>query len=217
MNNKLREFCKKKKEDPHYFTEITIKDIIRPITVLLGPNGSGKSMSIRLMIQELKKKGNNVISYRTGCDDLSRQNPYNIELDHLMARFMSEGESMDYSFYKWLKEVAINSILNDRDKPLYIFIDEADSGLSIDKIYEGFFEFLIVLKEELKRGRKIYLILSANTFELAEFFVEDYSIVIYLWVPTKEYISLGAYGKFKRRYVEYYKEMNSNNEFKKTK
>ena len=63
-------------------------------------------------------------------------------------------------------------------------------------------------KEENKRGRKIHLIVTANSYELAEVFKEEVELVAYIWVPTNEFILLGSYNKFKKRYMEYYKEMN---------
>ena len=68
---------------------------------------------------------------------------------------------------------------------------------------------LFIVKEETKRGRKIHLVITANSYELAEVFNnEEVGLVAYIWVPTNDFILLGSYNKFKKRYIEYYKEMN---------
>ena len=124
-----------------------------------------------------------------------------------LAAFMSEGERMNQSFFTWVKDIMLPAVLKNKEE-LFIFIDEADSGLSLDKIQEAFRDIIFIIKEENKRGRRIHLIVTANSYELAEVFKEEVELVAYIWVPTNEFILLGSYNKFKKRYMEYYKEMN---------
>jgi len=211
MNKKMKEFCKKKLKNRDYYTQIKYYILFSPISILLGPNGTGKSMSIKLMIQDLPKNSNlKVVSYSTSQDDTVKKHttPFDFRPEAFAAAFLSEGERMNHSFFTWIDDVLLPAVLKEKDKELYIFIDEADSGLSIDKMNEAFRDIIFIVKEELKRGRKIHLIVTANSYELAEIFRDEYDIVSYIWVPTADYILLGSYSKFRKRYLEYYKEMN---------
>ena len=212
MNKKMRNFCKKKLAQPDYYTKIEWYSLLQPITILLGPNGTGKTSSIRYMIDELKNTHHtNIVSYSTSKDDTRRKHttPLDFRPEALAANFLSEGERMNQSFFTWVEEEMLPAILKDPSSELFIFIDEADSGLSLDKIYEAFNDILFIMREEVKRGRRIHLIVAANSYELAEVFNnEEMGFVAYMWVPTNEYIILGSYNKFKGRYMEYYREMN---------
>lgn len=212
MNKSMRNFCKKKLNDANYYTEIDYHNLISPIVILLGPNGTGKSMSIRLMLQQLKSKGDSirVVSYSTHNDDIVKKcsNPFNFKPEGLVAAFFSEGERMNVSFFDWVHNDLLRAILEDRSKDVYVFIDEADSGLSIDKIYEAFKDIIYIVKEEIKKGRQIHVVITANSYELAEIFDIGTDMASYLWVPTKEYINLGTYEHFKKKYLDYYNEMN---------
>ena len=211
MNKKMKEFCKKKRKKSDYYTQIKWYTLFNPISILLGPNGTGKSMSIRLMEEELSKyKDIKVVSYSTSQDDTVKKHtsPMDFRPEALAAAFLSEGERMNNSFFIWIEDILLSAVLKEPSKELYIFIDEADSGLSIDKINEAFRDIIFIIKEEHRRGRKIHLVLTANSYELAEIFKDEYEIASYIWVPTDEYILLGSYNRFKKRYMEYYKEMN---------
>lgn len=86
-------------------------------------------------------------------------------------------------------------------KELYIFIDEADSGLSIDRLKQSLEPLKFIMKEEMKKGRKIHLVATCNSYEMYEIMQSDITETI--WVPTKEKIELDSYTEFKRLY-EYF-------------
>lgn len=209
MNKKMKEFCKKKLEDPGYHKEIKWYNLFSPIIILLGPNGTGKSTSLRLMQEELEqRKDTKVIKYSTTNDDIVRKySGMFFKPEALVSAFHSEGERMSDSFFDWCEKVMVPEVLRNKSE-LYIFIDEADSGLSLDKIHEQFQDILYIMKEEVKRGHKVHLVITANSYELAEVFKDEYKIASYIWVPTGDYITLGSYNSYKKRYLEYYKEMN---------
>lgn len=212
MNRQMKEFCANKKKDPDYHTIIHYYNLLQPITILLGPNGTGKSTSIRTMIEETKNLDYmKVISYSTTNDDIvKRKNtPFKLDPTSLAASFLSEGERMDMSFFDWMDTVMLEAILKDRDKEILMLIDEADSGLSIDNIIKAFCQIKFIVNEEVKRGRKIKVAITCNSYELAEYF-KDCDNAAYIWVPTNDYMVLGSYTRFKSHYLEYYKEMKPN-------
>lgn len=211
MNKKMKLFCKKKLEQPSYYNTIKYYELFSPIVVLLGPNGTGKSTTIREMKEDIPKNRSEakVISYSTSYDDTVRKhtNQFDFRPEALAAAFLSEGERMNQSFFTWIKDIMLPAVLKD-SRELYIFIDEADSGLSMDKINEAFRGIIFIVKEEVKRDRNIHVVITANSYELAETFENEYNLASFIWVPTGDYIDLGSYNKFKKRYMEYYKEMN---------
>lgn len=203
MNKKQLKFCEEKLKDGWYHTEISLKMIKSPITVLLGPNGTGKSTSLALMKDELKRKKIKRIMYTTRQNDMTKQSYFHPE--YLIGNFESEGEKMDDSFYLWTNGELLKSVLED-NKELYILIDEIDSGLSIDKLYQELKDILFIMHEELKKGRKIKLILTANSYEVIDLLQDEEFDII--WVPTKQYIKINSYKSFKKKYIDYYNEMH---------
>jgi len=211
MNRKMKDFCKKKLEDRDYCRVIPYYKIFYPITVLLGPNGCGKTTTLRKIEEDLKETEAVVITYSTTNNDIVKVagNPFNFRPESLISAFHSEGERMTDSFYDWEEKVMLPAILSNKYSNLYILIDEADSGLSLDNIYLHFEDIKFIINAEVNRGRKIHLIISANSYELASVFKGmDPGLVDYLWVPTEESILLGSYNKYRKRYFEYYRRMN---------
>ena len=210
MNRKMKRFCEKKRENTEYYSKVEWTKLFKIFTILLGPNGTGKTMSLLLMKEYLEKSSSNkVFSYSTSKDDVVKKytGPFDFRPEALVSAFSSEGERMDYSFYTWLKEI-FPTIINSKDKDIYIFIDEADSGLSIDRMIGAFRDFIYVIKDLVNsRDYFIRVVITCNSYELAEIFNDHYEQTSYIWVPTKEFISLGSYHKFKKRYLEYYEEM----------
>ena len=212
MNKQMKNFCDNKKKDLDYHKEIKYYTLFSPITILLGPNGTGKSASIKLIKDDLKRLDYNVVYYSTSNDDVVKKygGPFRFRPSAIRAAFLSEGERMKESFTTWVEEEMIPAILKDKND-LFILIDEADSGLSLDKMYETFCDIIFIIKQELKNNRRIKMVISANSYELAELFnSEESGTVSYIWVPTEEYIILGSYNKFKKSYIEYDEEMNKN-------
>ena len=70
MNKLFKEFCSNKLEHPDYYSEVTLRMIKSPITVLLGPNGTGKSMSIKYIKYQLDKQQKQCVVYSTTNNDI---------------------------------------------------------------------------------------------------------------------------------------------------
>ena len=209
MDNKMKKFYKDKINKPDHYTCFTLDDIKSPITVLLGPNGTGKSLSLLSMISECKNRNLDYISYSTSKNDIvsASSSPFgNWDIYGISCAFHSEGERMLDSFYKWFNEKGLKSIFETYPKPLYIFIDEFDSGLSIDRIIYSVKSIMYIMKNELTR-RPISLVLTSNSYELCEALVND--LTTFIWLPTKSKISFNNYKEFKDPYVDYYNNVHA--------
>lgn len=204
MNKLMKQFMDKKKEEPQYYKEVSIKNIKSPITVLLGPNGTGKSMSLRNINCQLQLKNINFIKYTTSKDDIVQKGAPpigNWDISKIACAFTSEGERMTSSFFDWANTTMLSNIMTS-EKELWMLIDEMDSGLSFDRLLESLLQIVNIIKMENERGRKLYAVFTCNSYEMAEALQSP--ITDYIWVPTKEHIKLGSYYKFKKRYIEYY-------------
>ena len=208
MNQKMQKFCNKKKEHPDHYTEIKLKDLKTPITVLLGPNGTGKSMSIHLMKTECKQKNIKFASYSTSKDDIVGKSApafgdWNIY--GLACAFHSEGERMCDSFYEWSNKDFLRALLEDKECSVYIFIDEADSGLSIDRIIQSLRPIINIIEMDSKK-RDLHVVFTCNSYELLQVLQSD--ITTCIWVPTKEEVHIHSYEDFAYRYLDYCEEMH---------
>lgn len=204
MSKAMDKFYKKKLDDPQYYTELSLKNIKEPITVLLGPNGTGKSMSLRNISLQLQLKGINFVTYTTSKDDIVQKGAPAFgdwDVSKIACAFSSEGERMTSSFFDWANTTMLSQIMTN-DKELWLLIDEADSGLSYDRLMEQMLQIVSIISMEHKKGRAIKLVCTVNSYEMAE--LMQSVITDYIWVPTKEHIKLGSYYKFKKRYIEYY-------------
>lgn len=206
MNKKYRQFCDKKKENPDFFRCIKLKEINKPVTVLLGPNGCGKSQSIKSLEVEAKKEGYTVFTYSTSKDDCvaKTSSPFgDWDPMKISAAFTSEGERMHTSFYYWFSEKVFPNIKNCNK--FIMLIDEADSGLSLDRLKYSLSVLNAMAIVEKEKGHEFKAVVTANSYEMAEIFRKE--TTDWIWVPTKEKINLGSYESFKKRYIEYYEEV----------
>lgn len=213
MNNKMKKFCSKKKENYDHYSNISYKKIKSPITVLIGPNGTGKSLSLRNMKIDLEDNDIKVVSYSTSKDDIVQKgaSPFGSwDISKIACAWSSEGERMTSSFFDWANSDMLRGILEDKKCPIYILIDEADSGLSIDRLIQTLSQIVYIAKEEYKNGRDIHFIFTCNSYEMLECLQSDITDII--WVPTKQSVSIKSYSKFKKPYVEYFKEMLNEDE-----
>ena len=201
-------FYRKKLEDAQFYNTIKFKDITKPITILLGPNGTGKSMSIRTIEKDLDKARINLIKYASSKDDIVQKGaPAFGDWDpwKLAQAFTSEGERMTSSFFEFVNTDFLRWVLTDKE-PLVVLIDEADSGLSFDRLYETLTQMLFVVREEVKKGRDIKVVFTCNSYEMYEI-LRQYGAEAF-WLPTKKKVFYKSYKTFKKPYMEYYKNVH---------
>ena len=216
-NRKMKSFITKKKKSPDFYSEIKLSQITKPITVLLGPNGCGKSMSIHLMKEEIgndldslfkaktKNNGKSFISYSTSGNDIleAHSGPFgDFSPEALICAFRSEGERMTSSFFDWCGTKLVKALHSRDRKALYVFIDEADSGLSFDRIKQHMNQLIELARWEKEQGRETYLIFTCNSYEMYECLQSE--ITENIWVPTKETVEFNNYDEFRRPYWEFY-------------
>lgn len=208
MNNLFEVFCRIKKEHPDHHTIIKLKDCSTIITILLGPNGTGKSMSLLSMTEECKKNKIKYVSYSNKHEDIVLKAGWDFDPYKLACAFHSEGERIHDSFDNWANSTLLKEILTNTDS-FYVFIDELDSGLSIDRLKLIIHQWknILVLEKDKHPNRDIKFIFTCNSFEMLEQFNND-NRVKRIWVPTKEYINPQNYEEFKERYIQYDKIIN---------
>lgn len=159
------------------------------ITVLVGCNGAGKSTLIHAMQDELKKNnieylnydnlhdgGNRSVSNAMFYDDigLAASMMCSSEGETITLNIMNLGKNIVYYLkHGKTKRTALDNLIesmvdNKKEETVsqerWIFFDAIDSGLSIDNILD-FKEF--VLDPIIKNNSDLYVIISANSFEMA--------------------------------------------------
>lgn len=152
------------------------------ISVLVGCNGAGKTTLLDNIKEEMKKQEIPCIYYSNlkdgGSNALERSMYNNIELGMCLWA-SSEGEAIKLNFgtaltkfKKFIRDgiVKRNPWKEDREieTNIRVFLfDAIDSGLSIDSIIEIKDIFNLILEDAEKLNKEVYIIISANEYELA--------------------------------------------------
>lgn len=157
------------------------------LTILVGCNGAGKTTLLHNVEQELKKAniphhfysnlndgGTNSVSKAVFYDDLS-----------LAAYLMtaSEGEAIKENFASLITNMRsflqtgrfgrnpLDGLFDDGKDAAdhnerWLLLDAIDSGMSVDNIVEIVGVFNMILEDAKSMGKEVYIIISANEFEL---------------------------------------------------
>ena len=209
MDAKMRYFCKKKNEDLSHHKIISIKDISRPICLLLGPNGTGKSMSLKCMESELDKGNIKYVKYSTSHNDIVHTT-WDFDPNDIINAFRSEGERMCASFDKWGAQKLVPLVLKTNE-PLWILLDEIDSGLSIDRILQTVSIIKMIFAGEYQKNRQVQFVISCNSYELYSAIQHD-EFTQNIWVPTNSSFYPKSWEEFKKPYIEYYEKVHKEDE-----
>lgn len=175
----------------YYRSEMTFKP---GVTVLVGCNGSGKTSLLNMLESRLNKEEVPCISFDNlhdgGHNAVSKAAFYEDFNFVANAVTSSEGENIVLNMGNKAREMGAFSKKNDSAKELWFLFDAVDSGLSVDNIVDVK-EFLFKTIIEHNKDKDIYIIISANEYELCR---KENCFDIYL----------GKYVKFKD-YEEYRK------------
>ena len=147
---------------------------IKPgLTILVGCNGCGKTTLLQSLESKVRHAEIPYIKYNNLTD--GGTNATSAAMFHgdmgLAATMMcsSEGERISINLANTAKKIGkmIRELKNKENSQMFIFIDAADSGLSIDNI-EDVKEYLFRPALEFAEGVELYIIVSANDYTMAK-------------------------------------------------
>lgn len=172
--------------------QITIKS---GLTILVGCNGSGKTTLLNNIQNELKKENIPCYMFDNLHDGgINSKNAAAFENDwEFVATIIasSEGENINMNIgnlAKKLKEFMVTGRISSRStrigdafakfsgkkgyevpetKERWLLLDAIDSGFSIDNVIETKDFFKMVIKDFADHGYELYVVVSANEYELA--------------------------------------------------
>lgn len=139
------------------------------VTVLIGKNGSGKSTLIREIEYFLKEEKSNVFTYRNEDYEGKTHSQFVFNGNYeLLAQSMSnsEGQEIKFNFGNNVGRLGdfVRKCAKNNEKEIFVLFDGLDSGLSIDGINEITSVFELI--EEDSKNMDVYIIITANTYEL---------------------------------------------------
>lgn len=150
-------------------SSVQIKD---GLTVLCGCNGCGKTTLLHQIKNALAKEnipflhfdnlldgGNNSVSESLWYGDMSFV---------AQAVCSSEGENVNMNIGKFAQKMGAFVRKNQTEKEIFFLMDAVDSGLSIDNVIDTKkYLFNFVIDNCRNKGISVYVIVSANEYELA--------------------------------------------------
>lgn len=141
------------------------------VTILVGANGIGKTSLISFLEDELKQLNIPTIKFdnlHDGGHNARSKAGFLGQTDFLCQSFCSsEGENIKLNIERFAPNVGNFVLKKNKDaKEIWVFFDAIDSGLSIDKII-WFKEFFDIILENKKSDQAIYIVCSANSYEMA--------------------------------------------------
>ena len=172
--------------------QITIKS---GLTILVGCNGSGKTTLLHNIQSELKKENipcHLFDNLHDGGSNSKSMAAFEEDWAFVATSMTSsEGENINMNIgnlAKNLKEFMITGRISDRfsrlgdafarfsgekgyevpeTKERWLLLDAIDSGFSIDNVVEAKDFFKMVIKDFADHGYELYIVVSANEYELA--------------------------------------------------
>lgn len=178
--------------------QIEIKD---GLTVLVGCNGAGKTTLLTNIEDELKKANIPVFQYSEHFDGRHMKDKAVAKGDMSFVATSvcsSEGENINLNLCKvisqlreFIKEGTFNRSEEVTSTERWILFDAIDSGYSIDNIIELKAIFNLMLEDAKTFGVQLYIIVSANSYELAS--NENCFDII-----NGEYVAFNSYEDYKQ-------------------
>lgn len=141
------------------------------LTVLVGCNGSGKTTLLKRIRCSLGKKGAPIIFFQYDRERLERDS--RLTQGDADARELfswvscSEGEQIKVRLESLAYQIG-EFVRENPGKDIFVLLDGVDSGFSIDNIIELKESlFKVIIKDFENKENDIYIICSANSYELA--------------------------------------------------
>ena len=149
----------------------TSYSLLPGVTCLVGCNGYGKSTTSKEIRDWLTKNSYKYVDFDNTVHGGSFMKAKCVQSGDFktLATFMesSEGESLIVSFGVYVEKIsaALTKRIKDQ-KPLFVFLDAIDSGISIDNA-RNIRSFLFrVIEDANKNDISAFIIITANTFEM---------------------------------------------------
>lgn len=141
------------------------------LTVLVGCNGTGKTTLLNHIKSELKRDNIIHLSFDNLIDGGANARQVagirgNMEW-LATATLSSEGENIIMNIANMAQKIGATIRKNTDADELWILLDAIDSGLSVDNIIEIKNLFNLIIEDGKKNGTDVYIIISANEYELA--------------------------------------------------
>jgi len=143
------------------------------LTVLVGCNGYGKTTLLQIIKDQLE---DNEIDYsrynnlRDGGSRATQKYGFYGQTELMVAGLVrSEGEFIYTNICQLAQKIGqgIRKARRDNKKEYWVLLDAIDSGLSIDNILDIKANLFDVILEDCKNTMDAYIIVSANSFEIA--------------------------------------------------
>ena len=148
---------------------VEIKD---GLTVLCGCNGCGKTTLLHQIKHTLSKENIPFLHFNNLLD--GKNNSVSASLWHGDINFVaqaacsSEGENINMNIGKFAQKMGSFVCKHQSAKEIFFLMDAIDSGLSIDNMIDTKRQLFDVVIEDCKsKGISVYIIVSANEYELA--------------------------------------------------
>lgn len=170
------------------------------LTVLVGCNGSGKSTLLH-QIKDLCEKEDIPCYYfdnltEGGSNARDKADFYGDTMFIVQSLCSSEGENINLNICNCASKIGNFVNKNENSDKIFILMDAVDSGLSIDYVIElKELLFKTILEDTYKRGLKVYIIISANEYEMAR---NEKCILI----PDMKYKTFKDYDEYRNFIIE---------------
>lgn len=200
-------------EDPHGMgynlyakKSVTIKD---GVTVLVGCNGIGESTllyNIRTVLENVDIPYIEFDNLHDGGSQSRSKAGFYGDMDFLATSLCSsEGENIVMNMGRIAGQIGNFIKKNPDNKELWILLDAIDSGLSIDNIVDiKEYLFKTILEDKRSTDREIYIIVSANEYEMAR---DEQCLDVY----NMKYIKFKDYEEYRKLILDS-KEWKNNRE-----
>lgn len=181
------------------------------VTVLAGCNGSGKTTFLKQLHQILKSEGTPVMMFDNlsdGGQNARQLAAFRHEWSALATSICgSEGENISMNIGNFAGRLGDFVRSAPAGKDVFVLLDAVDSGYSIDNVVELKELFDLIIRTETTRS--VYIVVSANSYELARY--ED------CWdVNRCEYIKFKDYYEY-REFVLASRKLKDSRKYKEKK
>jgi energy-coupling factor transporter ATP-binding protein EcfA2 len=188
------------------------------VNVLFGGNGSGKSTLLKYLEKGLKENSKDiekdpnskyiVHTYYNGKDNERHNNPSPMDSKNyapklakrMHALYLSEGQSIVYSFSGWLNDF-LNSYTKE-DQHIIIF-DEIDSGLSCDHVNV----ILHMFHDEVFNKDNIQVFIASNMYHWVHALKKVFSLY------EGKSIEINSYEEYFRTQQDMQREVGAKSDF----